>query len=728
MDLIPVLSTSILFQIAAVVLALRLIAITGRMTAWLALAAAAFLMVVRRGLALVELLAAPEIAAASMGQESVALVISVLLAVGLWLITPVFREREERAERLAESEARLRAVMEKMPDGIGLLVEDEIAEVNAAVEELLGYPRDEIVGEDPVSFIHPDDRARTRARMRALRSGDEEEPGRYRMLRSDGSVVWVEIFSRAMEHEGRPAIISIFRDLTPRMKADAERERLVTAVEQATDAIMVTDAAGVIKYVNPSFERITGFSRDEAVGATPALLSSGEHDEAFYRELWETITRGDVWKGRVTNRRKDGELYQEEMTITPVREASGSIVNFVAVKRDVTRERELEAQLARAQRLEAVGQLTGSIAHDFNNLLTVVRSNADLLADGIGGAPGELREYLRDLRGAATRGARLIRKLLAFSRRERLSPEPIDLAETVRGFTSTLRHVLPSSVEVELEIDDGTPTVLADSGAVEQIVVNLATNARDAMGGEGPLTIAVGGETVPGSGSGEATRLEPGEYGTLEVRDAGAGMDEDTLDRVFDPFFTTKSPEEGTGLGMAVTYGLVKQLGGHIELDSTPGEGTRVRVFLPATELEAADVETVAPEPSRVEPDGTGTVLIIDDEPEVRRVARRVLRRLGYDVLVASDGEGALEVVREHADDLDLVVTDIVMPRLGGQGLYERLREEHPELPVLFMSGYAKKDVGGGGELDDSVPFLPKPWTVEELAGAVADAIGGGRG
>ena len=509
-----------------------------------------------------------------------------------------------------------------------------------------------------------------------------------------------------------------------RRQSEVERTRLVTAIEQSSEAVMITDVTGDLQYVNAAFERMSGYSKAEARGRNPRFLKSGQHDAEFYGELWGTLRRGDTWRGRITNRRKDGATYEQESTISPIRDATGTVVSFVAVARDVTRERALEDQLRQSQKMEELGQLAGGLAHDFNNLLTAIIGSAELaLADLEPGAA--VATDVENVRRAARRGAELTHKLLAFSRRQRLVVGPVQLGKVVADFALMVRRVVREDVDLEVHIDPEVPVIAADPGAIEQVLMNLVTNARDAIAGRGTITIEVA--------RGELTQDDcdllrggvPGACAVLTVSDTGAGMSEEVQRRLIEPFFTTKEAGAGTGLGMSIVYGLVQEHRGFLQVDSTEGHGTTIRVYLP--ERPADKVEgAAAPSGPGGLPHGTETVLVVEDEEDLRAFARRALERHGYTVVAASDGVEALAILRERGDGIALVLSDMVMPRMGGLQLEREMREAGMTVPVLFTSGYPAMSADDRRLRASGGPFLPKPWTVGDLLRKVREALDAG--
>ncbi|MDX2120650.1 MAG: ATP-binding protein [Gemmatimonadota bacterium] len=381
--------------------------------------------------------------------------------------------------------------------------------------------------------------------------------------------------------------------------------------------------------------------------------------------------------------------------------------------------RVVEAQLRQAQKMEAVGQLTGGIAHDFNNLLTVILTNVRLIEHGLPAEAGHVREDLDELRIAAQRGAEMIKKLLAFSRSGQFTFEPLALERILSESVRLLRRILPASVRIEAQFDPAAPATRTDPAAVQQMVLNLATNARDAMPGGGSLTLALAPfhmtrEFVQRRGWGRI-----GEYAAITIRDTGSGMPPAVMDRLFEPFFTTKPPGVGTGLGMPMVYGLMKQHSGYVDVESAPGAGTSVTLYFPAVDGAPAVQRAAAP----AVPHGGGTILVVEDEASLRRAARRLLERQGYEVLEAAIGEEGLRLAREHRAEIRLVLSDVVMPKMGGPALHAALEREGIAIPFLFTSGYAGRAMPDGVKLPQGVPLLPKPWDAQELATWVSDAI-----
>ncbi len=554
-----------------------------------------------------------------------------------------------------------------------------------------------------------------------LRSFIERSPGsgdiETRSLKlEDGRVFELLDISvqRFGANEGR---IFVFRDVTEREEAEEAKRRLIQAIEQSSETVVITDSAGAILYVNPAFEKLTGYTREEALGQNPRILKSGQHDQAFYRDMWNTVSSGQTWRGRFINKSKDGELFIEDATISPIRDKSGRIVNYVAVKRDVTKEVKLEELLRQSQKMEAVGQLAGGIAHDFNNILQAILGYTELiLEDPSLWQPH--REDLERIRFAATRATKLVGQLLAFSRKQVLRPLSVDINRLVGDFTDMLRRLIGEHIELVIDLGEGVPVVEVDPVQLEQVLVNLCINARDAMPDGGTITISTRVETPPEEFCVEHSLSRGGRYVVLSVTDTGTGMEPPTVEKIFDPFFTTKETGKGTGLGLAMVYGTIRQHGGDIMVHSEPGRGTRFDIYLPEGDVETSG-HTPKPEDSTATAKGDGeTILVAEDDPAILELAVRVLTDAGYRVLTASDGEEAMEAYLESEGRVDLVILDLVMPKLTGWQVYRKLQEMgNPN--VMFTSGYDREAGAANDPGTKGVPILRKPYDLDALLGLV---------
>ncbi|MBI5396394.1 MAG: PAS domain S-box protein [Verrucomicrobia bacterium] len=633
-------------------------------------------------------------------------------------------ERKRAEEELKQSHSLLGATLECTADGI-LVVDTEgkvtsfnrkfldlwhIPESLAAKREdqkLLQFVLDQL--KDPASFLA---KIEELYRHPAAVSSDELE---FR----DGRVF--ERYSQPQRlGDAIVGRVWSFRDITERKQAEEEHLRLGTAVEQAAEAILITDAAGSILYVNPAFEKITGYNRQEALGQNPRLLKSGKHDNAFYRQMWAALLRGEVWQGRVTNRRKDGAFYEEEATISPIRDAAGRIVNYVGVKRDVTREAALEIQFRQSQKMEAVGRLAGGIAHDFNNILTAILGYCELTRGQI---PGDhpARSHVTAVQESAQRAASLTSQLLAFSRKQVLLPQPLDLNAVVNHLKEMLRRLISENIKIVTQLDPAAGGIKADVSQIEQVIMNLAVNAGDAMPRGGTLTIATANAELDEAYARNHVEVKPGPYVRLSVSDTGVGMTAEVRAHLFEPFFTTKQVGKGTGLGLATVYGIIMQSGGHVTVTSEPGRGSTFDIYLP--QIQDATASDRPARTGSVAPRGVETVLLVEDEPRVREMVREILAAAGFTVLEASDGADALWLAKRQTQPIHLLLTDVVMPGLGGLELSRRLSAERPQMRVLFMSGYVASDVVPDQFLKPGAGFLQKPFLPDVLVQRVRELL-----
>ncbi len=496
---------------------------------------------------------------------------------------------------------------------------------------------------------------------------------------------------------------------------------LTTAIEQAAESVVITDTEGFILYVNPVFERLSGYSWAEVIGQKPSILKSGKQDLAFYQELWATITAGKVWRGRFVNKRKDGTFYTEEATITPVRGEDDALVNYVAVKRDVTRELQLEEQYHQAQKMEAIGRLAGGVAHDFNNLLTAIMGYAGLTLRAL--SPNALvYSDIQEIQKNAERATNLTRQLLTFARKQVITPSVLNLNDLILDVDKILRRLIGEDVELVTLPEPDLGQVKADPGQIEQVLLNLAVNARDAMPNGGKLIIETANVTFDEDYVREHAGVMSGQYVMLAVSDTGMGMTEEIKTHLFEPFFTTKEVGKGTGLGLATCFGIVKQSGGHIWVYSEVDQGTTFKVYLPRI----AEIASPSFNQDQYEylPYGTETVLVVEDEPSVRTFVVRTLRKQGYHVLEAANGDEAFRVAQIHTGtEIHLLLTDVVMPRLSGRDLADQIRTIYPNIRVLFTSGYTDNLMVHRGVLEPHMAFLPKPFSPNMLARKVRDVL-----
>jgi PAS domain S-box-containing protein len=527
--------------------------------------------------------------------------------------------------------------------------------------------------------------------------------------------IWLKFdlsFQEAFNENNDANAMLIFEDVTKKRLAKAKLERLAAVVEQAAESIVITDKEGIIQYVNPSFEKITGFSAAEAIGNKPNILKSNRHSLDFYQNLWNTVKRGQVWSGRLTNKRKDGLLFSEDATIFPVLNSNDEIVNLVAVKKDVTREVELETQLRQSQKMEAIGQLAGGIAHDFNNIIQALQGYSDLLAEELT-PESSAGQLIAEFREGTHRAADLTRQLLAFSRRQKIEPKKIAANDHLTNLLKMIGRTIGADIALKFEPGSDAGNIFADPGQIDQVIMNLCVNARDAMPEGGSLIIKTGQVYLDNEFCQINPESTPGDHLMISIADTGSGMTEDVKMHVFEPFFTTKMAGKGTGLGLATVFGIVKQHKGIIEIETALGRGTTFKLYFPTTngkKDEKNGNKTPAPVVG-----GTETILVAEDDVILCRLSAKILEKAGYTVVMAYDGQSAIDFIDSGNHNFDCAILDVVMPNASGTEVYKYINELKEPFPVIFCSGYASERRLEALNIDLSKYLLLKPFIMTDL-------------
>ena len=494
-------------------------------------------------------------------------------------------------------------------------------------------------------------------------------------------------------------------DAASHKQNDAHLQLQVAALESTANGVVIVERSGRIVWANPALTEITGYSLNQLQGQNVDILHSRQYPRSFYDNVWKTTTRaGQVWRGEIVNNRKDGREYTEELTVTPVRNNAGEITHVVAIKQDVTERRQLEQQLRQAQKMEAVGLLSGGIAHDFNNLLGVIIGYSEILEERLE-QNSDLHKSVEQIKKAGQRAVSLIRQLLAFSRQQVLAPRVLDLNTVVADTEKMLRRVIGEDVELIAALAPELGHVRADQGQIEQVIMNMAVNARDAMPEGGKLIIETMNADLDEEYALRHPPTVPGKYVMLVMTDTGIGMDEKVRSHIFEPFFTTKELGKGTGLGLSTVYGIVKQSGGYIWVESTLGRGSTFKIYLPqvADAVPQSQPRDVATSPLQ----GSETILLVEDEEPLRSLTCMTLEQGGYTVLEANGGSQAIEIARQHHGPIHLLLTDMVMPGMNGLAVAQNLMSIRPEMKVIYMSGYTNFTTRQ--QLDSEANFLPKP-------------------
>ena len=654
-------------------------------------------------------------------------------------------ENAQELLRLAGEALLSPGFLEAVPDAI-LVVNQEgiVLQVNSQIENLFGYTKDELIGQ-PVEMLVPE---RQRPQHHHHRKHFTEEPKVRRMgagldlhgRRRDGSEFPVEIsLSPVLTSDGM-LVLSAIRDISDRKRIEEElrrvhkeleqrkdrqlwqsQSRLALIVDSSQDAIIGKSLDGIITHWNKGAERIYGYKAEEVIGKSISILAPKEVADEI-SQILEKIRLGEnvryLESVRVT---KDQRRLNISLSVSPIRDAEGNIVGASTIARDITAQKRAEDQLRQAQKMEAVGRLAGGIAHDFNNILGIITACSELLMMRMG--PGAVPvEYIDNIREAAKRGATLTRQLLTFSRRQTSQPQVLDINERLKDLSKLLRPLMGDDVEVVLLARSADAVVEVDPSHLDQIVVNLAVNARDAMPQGGKLIVETAAVEFDEGFARQRPPMKAGSYVMLAISDNGSGMDQATVSRVFEPFFTTKEMGKGTGLGLATVYGIVQQSGGQIFVYSEPGRGTTFKIYLPSA---AHKVEVVQPRlAEEVLPRHEGTtILLVEDDDLMRKLARQMLEEHGYTVIEAKDGTSALSQLAARQNGVHLVLTDVVMRGMSGPDLALRLMESHPEAKVVYMSGYTGELLAGDRGMSTAITLLEKPFTRSALLKTIHAAL-----
>ncbi len=772
-------------------------------------------------------------------------------------------QREEVEQACKIQEEKFQKIFENASEGILYLRKSgEIVAANQKLEEVSGYSREELVGSNFYSHAMFTPAASEKVerffQQIVYQNGNPAEKpfaGHLKdveLVQKNGNQILVEARAAVMQQNGNTVdgILTTLRDVTDRREIETQLALHTAALEATSSGIMITDVEGQILWVNNALVELTRYDADELLGNTPRIFNSGKHTKAFYREMWETILSGETWQRELINKRKDGTLYPEEQSITPVRNEAGIITHFISIKQDITerieaedalhssehdfrdifeqmhdgvfraapdgeivltnsaftemlgyksvddviganlledsfftgeslkefkeklasqdalqnfqatmrtrKEKEilvrlnihkrqdnngglryyegtvediteqsaLKQQLIQAQKMEAIGQLAGGVAHDFNNLLTVIKGYSQLLLAEISfDQDHEYYNNLMQIDSAAKRAESLTRQLLAFSRRQILEPKILDLNDIIQNLEKMLRRLIEEDIALTIKFGSELGGIKADSGQIEQVIINMVVNARDAMPEGGKLVVETSNASV-GKNSDEVKRgAKPGNYVRLSIADNGIGMDEEIQSKIFDPFFTTKEKGKGTGLGLATVYRIIQQSGGYILVDSTPGVGTTFDLYIPLVSEEVTDEIAQSRKEQKLE--GTETILVVEDESELRKVIIETLEMYGYTVVEAIHSANALSISQEYDDTIHLLLTDVVMPEINGKELADRITSERPDITVLYMSGYTDDVIAQYDIIKKGVRFLQKPFTPMDLGYKIRSVLDG---
>lgn len=597
--------------------------------------------------------------------------------------------------------------------------------VTENVYELLGYKSTDFIEGtlDYEDLINENDLTKVHEEVeRMLINGEDSNHtyAPYRLIKADKREIWVETIASIKRNSNGDGLYfeGTTRDITQRIRNERRLRTLSAAVEQNPASIVITDLDGNIEYVNPKFTEVTGYTFAEALGKNPNILKSGEQGVNFYKLMWEALSCGETWHGIFQNKKKNGDYFTEEAVIGPIKDESGTIIKYLAIKEDITEKNELEERLRQSQRLEAIGHLAGGIAHDFNNILTAINGYVELaLLES--NENEELVSDIQQIKLAGERASNLTKQLLTFSRKERYEPQIINVVDRIRNLENMMHHLIMEDIHLETDLHEDTPKISADPWQFEQIIVNLVVNAADAIRAHSdPLekNISVKTERLYLEKSLVVANREMSEgwYLYLEVADTGTGIPEDIKKHIFEPFFTTKGVNKGTGLGLATVYGIIEQNEAGIDLESHPKHGTIFKIYWKIAEeineLEDDNLNKV------IKAKEGETILFVEDNDQIRRLHTKHLKILGYNVITASNGVEALQKLQFTETRVDLLFTDVIMPVMDGYELSKQVQNLRPGLPVVFASGYLD------GQLNEDIRkmgddhFIHKPYSIHDIS------------
>ncbi len=640
--------------------------------------------------------------------------------------------QERKTEQsLRESEELFRALSTSSPLGIFMAdVHGQRTYVNPRYRQIHGLSLAACLGEGWVAILHPDDRERILNQWQAfVREGGDYSP-EGRIVTADGRVLWVRARGAPMIGEDGKlrGFVGTVEDITERKRAEEalrhSEQRYRSLIDTARDAIFTLSVDGSLTSLNPAFEAITGWPASDWIGKPFGPLVHPD-DLPLATQMVARVLEGETpafYELRI--RSKAGHYATGEFTVTPQMQ-SGNVVGMLGIARDITERKQLEEQLHQAQKMEAIGRLAGGVAHDFNNILTAINGYSELLSRSVDENDPHHR-YIEEISKAGNRAASLTSQLLAFSRKQVLQPLILDLNTIVVDIEKMLHRLIGEDIELKTIRCENLGSVKADPGQIEQVILNLAVNARDAMPGGGMLTIETANVTLGRDGEKQTADIKPGEYVMLAISDTGTGMTDEIKNHLFEPFFTTKPKGKGTGLGLATCFGIVKQSGGHIKVESEPGKGTVFRIYLHRVGTVVKMTPPIRTSDPSLPHAKNETVLLVEDESSVRKLASLALRELGYNVLEAAGGNEALQLVgQRRGPGIDLLLTDVVMPHMSGKELADKIRTAHPGTKVLFTSGYTDDMLGQEDVANHKAMLLQKPFTRSALAHKVREVLDG---
>lgn len=620
-----------------------------------------------------------------------------------------------------ESENRYRSLIEHAADGIFIAGFDgRYQDVNSAGCRMLGFDRDEIVGKTILDLIPEEDVERLHDSKKEMVDG-KTHISEWKLLTKDGSYLPVEVSANIMPNGQWQGFV---RDISDRKQAEDKVRRFSQALEQSGEAIVITDTEGTIEHINPAYSKITGYSMDEALGKNPRMLRSGSQNARFYERMWKTLLKGEVWQGKVINRRRNGEQYPAMLTISPIKNEDGETVNYIGIQQNLEKFEELEAQFHQSQKMEAIGTLVGGIAHDFNNTLAGITGNLYLAKKASMALP-EVVKRLESVEKLSFSAASTIQQLLAFSRKGIVQMNPISIDSFLKETIKLNEVSLPENIDFHVQVIDQNLKVKGDINQLQQVLLNLINNAFDAVQITDKPSIQIRLEHFVADASFYDSYEDAvdQEYALISVIDNGTGIADEHIEHLFEPFFTTKEPGKGTGLGLAMVYGSIKTHGGFLNVRSSQGadSGTVMEVYLPL--LDSGDGVDIGEDSYEViEGDGE-TILLVDDNLTVLETGKDVLEGMGYRVMTAEDGLDAVSLYQSRQDEIDMVILDVVMPKMGGPEALEEIKAINPDVKAMFATGYDKLSTQGVKKRQIKELVISKPFTVSKLSQTIREAL-----
>ena len=650
-------------------------------------------------------------------------------------------DREKIEQALHDSEERLKSILKAIPDVIYRLdPAGKITFISDAISRY-GYVPEDMLGTNILDLVHPKDKEKAIYRINERRTGERRTKSfEIRLMTAEGGEVLFEdryesvpmqpVFLLEAEgiystnHPFEKTFLGtqgIARDITERKKTKDEMTILVQALKCISESVSVTDLEDNIIFVNDAFLKTYGYKREELIGEPISIVRSEESSEKLYEEILPASIKGG-WKGEIVNKRKDGSEFPVHLSTAVIYEQSGYPVALIGVATDITDRKHLETQLQQSQKLEAIGKLAGGVAHDFNNLLTVIQGYSELLLAKIN-INDPISEQIKQINHAAIRAESLTRQLLAFSRKQIMQPRVIDLNNLINDMQDMLQRLIGADIEFNVNLNKDLGKIKADRGQIEQVIMNLTVNARDAMKQGGRLTIDSRNVILDEDFRKNYREAEIGSYVCLSITDTGFGMDKETQAHIFEPFFTTKEKGEGPGLGLATVYGIIKQSGGYIYVESELTKGATFDLYFPRVDEPLDSEVKVAVADNKLT--GDETILVVEDQDEVRQLIIDSLKFYGYNVLDSPHGGSALLTCEQNPGKIDLIISDMVMPQMNGQELVKRLMPLQPQMKVMFISGYSEDMFLERNILDPSILFIQKPFTPVELLRKVREILDG---